>query len=135
LIAKSGATYIAIDTPYDDEFLPMLSVGVAAARRYHLHVWFRGNFSGWEGWFGYSRIDKETHLVNVKNFILKNRDLFVAGDIFTSCPECENGAKPNLHNAISVVAYRKFLLQEYQTSKAAFLQIHKSVGNELFFYE
>lgn len=132
LIAKSGATYVAIDTPYDDEFIPMLSRWVAAARRYHLHVWFRGNFSGWEGWFGYSGIDEEAHLAKVKSFILKNRDLFVAGDIFTSCPECENGAKPNLHNTASVSAYRRFLIEEYQTSKDAFVQIHKSVATNYF---
>jgi len=52
-IADTGANYVAIDTPYDAEFNPVLKQWVAAARKYHLHVWFRGNFSGWEGWFDY----------------------------------------------------------------------------------
>src|SRR5260221_5347891 len=62
LIAKTGANYVAIDTPYDLEFLPILKRWVVVARRYHLHVWFRGNFSGWEGWFGYAKMSQHDHL-------------------------------------------------------------------------
>jgi hypothetical protein len=51
-IKHLGANYVAIDTPYDDEFLPFLKKWVASARKYNLHVWFRGSFSGYEGWFG-----------------------------------------------------------------------------------
>ena len=71
-IANTGATHVAIDTPYDPEFLPLLKRWVAAARKYNLHVWFRGNFSGWEQWFGYSKIDRKTHLEKTKEpFCLK----------------------------------------------------------------
>src|SRR3989344_6298983 len=52
-ISATGATHIAIGTPYDDEFLPFLKRWVVAARKYNLKVWFRGNLSGWEEWFGY----------------------------------------------------------------------------------
>src|SRR6266436_3323775 len=41
-IADTGATYVAIDTPYDAEFLPRLKEWVTAARNYNLNVWFRG---------------------------------------------------------------------------------------------
>src|SRR5258708_35192946 len=61
-IAATGANYVAIDTPYDDEFLPVLQVWVRAARENGLHVWFRGNFSGWEGGFNYSKLDEATEL-------------------------------------------------------------------------
>ena len=126
-IASTGANYVAIDTPYDDEFLPVLQVWVRIAREHRLHVWFRGNFSGWEGWFGYDQIDKQTHTDKTKQFILNNSSLFENGDIFTSCPECENGA--NLKTGIysDVVAYRKFLISEYKTEGDAFIQINKKV--------
>ncbi len=126
-IAETGATHVAIATPYDSEFLPILHRWVKAARKHKLHVWFRGNWSGWEQWFGYEKIDKETHTAKTKQFILENKDLFENGDIFTSCPECENGAKPNLGNKSEVQAYRKFLLNEYGVTKDAFGKIHKSV--------
>lgn len=45
-IADIGATHVAIATPYDEEFVPYLKRWVSAARKYHLAVWFRGNFSG-----------------------------------------------------------------------------------------
>src|SRR3989344_1486296 len=37
-IADTGANYVAIGTPYDDEFVPILKRWVAAARRYGLSV-------------------------------------------------------------------------------------------------
>ena len=49
-VATSGATHIAIATPYDAEFIPVLKQWVLAARRNNMKVWFRGNFSGWEGY-------------------------------------------------------------------------------------
>jgi hypothetical protein len=126
-IAATGANYVAIDTPYDDEFLPVLRVWVRSARAHNLHIWFRGNFSGWEGWFGYSRIDIQTHLAKTKQFILNNPDLFKDGDIFTSCPECENGANLQTGNSTQVIGYRKLLIDEYNTSRDAFSQINKQV--------
>jgi hypothetical protein len=90
-IADTGATHIALGTPYDNEFLPFLNKWVQSARKHNLHVWFRGNFSGWEEWFDYERIDRETHMKKTEAFILSNPQLFQDGDIFSSCPECENG--------------------------------------------
>jgi hypothetical protein len=131
-IAATGANYVAIDTPYDSEFLPVLRVWVQSARNHGLHVWFRGNFSGWEGWFGYSQIDEQTHLAKTKDFILNNSDLFKDGDIFTSCPECENGLKLNTGDPAAVIAYRQFLISEYQVTKSSFTQIHKNVASNYF---
>ena len=131
-IAATGANYVAIDTPYDDEFLPVLDVWVQAARRYGLHIWFRGNFSGWEGWFGYSKIDEQTHISKIKQFISNNADLFRDGDIFSSCPECENGANLKPGDIQGVINHRNFLIQEYNTTKDAFKQINKNVASNYF---
>ena len=60
-------------------------------RKHGLSVWFRGNFSGWEEWFGYPKIKAYEHINKTRNFIINNPELFADGDIFTSCPECENG--------------------------------------------
>lgn len=131
-IALTGANYVAIGTPYDEEFLPILKRWVKAARKYHLHVWFRGNFSGWEGWFGYEQIDRATHIAKTKVFIFNNTDLFEDGDIFSSCPECENGAKSNFGDSDVVQEYRAFLIEEYRISKDAFIQIDKNVQSNYF---
>jgi hypothetical protein len=122
-IAATGANYVAIGTPYDEEFYPFLKRWVEAARRHNLHVWFRGNFSGWEGWFGYPRITREMHIVKTQEFILNNRDLFEDGDIFTSCPECENGIKIEYGDPKSLAPHRDFLIKEYQTVKNMFFHI------------
>ena len=87
LIAETGATHVAIGTPYDSEFVPFLSRWVKAARKYNLNVWFRGNLSGWEGWFGYKKITRAEHIQKIREFILGNGGLFAEGDIFSSCPE------------------------------------------------
>src|SRR3990167_6868062 len=50
-IKGAGASYVAIGTPYDEKFIPILSRWVSSARKNGLSVWFRGNFSGWEGGF------------------------------------------------------------------------------------
>ncbi len=126
-IAATGATHIAIGTPYDDEFLPVIKLWVRTARKYDLKVWYRGNWSGWEQWFGYSKIDEQTHINNTRQFILNNSNLFENGDVFTSCPECENGAKLETGNSFAVVQYRRFLIDEYTSTKGAFAQIGKDV--------
>jgi hypothetical protein len=56
LIKDLGANYVAIDTPYDEEFIPYLTRWVKHAREQGLKVWFRGNFGG-GGWFGYQKHD------------------------------------------------------------------------------
>jgi hypothetical protein len=127
-IADTGATHIAIGTPYDEEFLPYLERWVTAARQYHLRVWFRGNFAGWEKWFGYEGIDRETHTKKLEAFILANKHLFQDGDIFTSCPECENGGPGDPRMNGDVKGHRAFLITEYKTAKKAFAKINKKVA-------
>lgn len=126
-IAEVGTSHVAIGTPYDEQFLPYLKKWVDAARKYGLNVWFRGNFSGWERWFGYPRIDRQTHTKKTEEFILKNPDLFVDGDIFTPCPECENGGPGDPRQNGDVLGHRAFLTYEYQVTKDAFIKIDKKV--------
>lgn len=126
-IASLGASHIAISTPYDPKFIPFLRRWVKSARFYGLKVWFRGNFSGWEKWFGFERIGREEHKRLLKEFIVNNPDLFEDGDIFTSCPECENGGSGDPRHNGDLIGHRKFLIDEYQISKDAFLKIGKKV--------
>lgn len=126
-IARTGATHIAIATPYDDEFAPFLGVWVSEARKHNLNVWFRGNFSGWEGWFGYPKITREEHIEKTKQFILNHPDLFKDGDIFTGCPECENGGPGDPRITGDVEGFRKFLIDEHNVMKEAFKAINKNV--------
>ncbi len=126
-IAQTGATHVAIGTPYDPEFIPVLKLWVKVARQNNLKVWFRSNFSGWEGWFGYADIDKATHTAKVKTFIESNPDLFENGDIFTSCTECENGHKVEYGDGKQIAEHRKFIIGEYNVAKEAFKSINKNV--------
>jgi hypothetical protein len=127
LIAETGATYVALGTPYDPEFTPFLRRWVNAARKYGLNIWFRGNLSGWEGWFGYKKISREEHTNNIQKFILDNKDLFTDGDIFSSCPECENGGPGDPRNTGDIDGYRNFLVEEYKVSDDAFQKIGRDV--------
>lgn len=131
-IADTGATHVAIATPYDEEFIPFMKRWVEAARKHHLKVWFRGNFSGWEGWFEYSDITREEHIAKTRGFILKHPDLFEDGDAFSSCPECENGGPGDPRQTGDAREYRKFLIDEYKASKTSFNQIGKNVRANLF---
>ena len=126
-IAKTGVTHVAIATPYDNEFSPMLKLWVRAARRNNLKVWFRGNWSGWEGWYNYARMGPVEHQTKTREFIIANKSLFEDGDIFSSCPECENGPRVNVNVESDVNQHREFLIQEYQIAKQAFEEIGKDV--------
>lgn len=126
-IAETGATHVAIATPYDDEFLPILKRWVKAARKHNLHVWFRGNFSGWEKWFDYAPITRTEHIEKTKKFITENPDLFVDGDMFSACPECENGGPGDPRMNGDAAGHKKFLIDSYKTSKDAFEEIRKDV--------
>ncbi|MCH7641524.1 carboxypeptidase regulatory-like domain-containing protein [Patescibacteria group bacterium] len=126
-IAETGATHISIGTPYDEEFLPFLTRWVEAARRHDLKVWFRGNFSGWERWFGYEKITRGQHLAKTREFILDNGELFEDGDIFSSCTECENGGPGDPRRTGDLEGYRRFLIEEHKAAKEAFRAIGKSV--------
>ena len=131
-IASLGASHIAIASPYDEAYIPFLKRWVTAARKYNLKVWFRGNFAGWENWFGYSRIDRETHKKLLESFILNNPDLFEDGDIFTSCPECENGGPGDPRLNGDPEGHKKFLIEEYQISIKSFGAINKKVNSGFY---
>lgn len=131
-IAATGATHVAIATPYDEEFIPFLSRWVAAARKYKLNVWFRGNFSGWENWFEYQDISREEHLTKTKSFITKHSDLFLNGDIFTSCPECENGGPGDPRQTGDIGGHRQFLIDEFVAAQQLFRDMGKNVRSNYF---
>lgn len=133
-IAGTGATHVAIGTPYDSEFIPMLRRWIRAARKYNLHVWFRGNVSGWEGWFGYQRIGREEHTKLITEFIYNNPDLFADGDLFTSCTECENGGPGDPRFTGDVKGFRSFIISEYNAVKEAFSKINRDVQANLYSY-
>ncbi len=126
-IAGTGATHIGIATPYDEEFMPIMHLWVDAARRHGLHIWFRGNWSGWEQWFGYPSITRAEHLNKTRLFIETHPDLFENGDIFSPCPECENGGPgdPRMHT--DAKSHTKFLIEEHEMMQEAFRSIGKNV--------
>ncbi|MBW7955339.1 carboxypeptidase regulatory-like domain-containing protein [Patescibacteria group bacterium] len=130
-IAETGATHVAIATPYDAEFLPVLQEWVSAARRHNLHVWFRGNWSGWESWFGYPRITRQEHLEKTVAFIQANPSLFQEGDYFSACPECENGGPGDPRMNGDAKGHKQFLIDEHIAAEQAFRQIGKGVSVNL----
>ncbi len=133
LLAKDiGATHIAIATPYDNEFIPFMKRWVHYARAEKLNIWFRGNFSGWEEWFGYKKMTREEHKKQLKEFILNNSLLFEDGDLFTSCPECENGGPGDPRMTGDVEGFKRFLLEEYAIAKESFDRINKRVQANLY---
>ena len=127
LISETGATHVAIGTPYDEEFLPYLQRWVETARKYNLKVWFRGNFSGWEGWFDYEKITREQHLNLTKDFLQKNSFLFMDGDIFTACTECENGGPGDPRTTNDIQGHRNFLIDQYNATSGIFKELGKDV--------
>jgi hypothetical protein len=127
-IKSLGANCIAIDTPYDPEFLPYLKAWVRESRKQKLLIWFRGNFSSWEGWFEYRKGMSSDELFDkTTKFITENPELFEDGDIFTPAPEGENGGPFNQVEKDEHEAYRAFLLKEHQIAKDAFAKIGKKV--------
>ena len=131
-IAQTGATHVAIATPYDEEFLPILKMWVTSARKHNLKIWFRGNWSGWERWFDYPSISRSEHIEKTSNFIIQHPELFEDGDIFSGCPECENGGPGDPRLTGDIVGHREFLINEYKQTKKAFDQINKSVASNYF---
>jgi len=131
-IAKTGANYVGIATPYDEEFLPYLTDWVASARKHGLRVWFRGNWSGWEGWFEYPhQMTFDEHIAKSLEFVEKNRSLFINGDKFTACPECENGIQGDPRQTGRVDEYRRFLIKETNVLKDKFLSMGLIVDTNL----
>ncbi len=128
-IADLNASYVAIGTPYDEEFYPFLKLWVKEARKNNLKVWFRGNFSSWEQWFDYPAFAdiKEHHTLTAK-FIENHPDLFEDGDIFTPVPEAENGGPGDPRgNAGKTVEFNHFIVDSYDNCVASFKLIHKDV--------
>jgi hypothetical protein len=131
-IAATGATHVAVATPYDNEFIFFQKKWIASARRHNLNVWFRGNLSGWEGWFDYPKISREEHTQKIEEYILTHPELFESGDIFSSCPECENGGKGDPRRNGDLAGHRKFLINEYLVLKKAFDKIGDDVDARFF---
>lgn len=131
-IASLGATHIALGTPYDERFVPFLERWVNISRKYGLKVWYRGNFSGWEGWFNYDGIDRDEHKKLLEEFILANGNLFEDGDIFTSCTECENGGAGDPRRTGDVEGFRNFLIEEYAITRDAFRKVSKNVESNYY---
>jgi hypothetical protein len=131
-IASTGANYVAIDTPYDEEFVPFLQRWVLSARKHNLNVWFRGNFSGWEQWFSYAKISPQEHTADLQSFIIQHPQLFADGDIFSTCPECENGSIGDPRATGDVTGFRNFLINENSIASQAFKQIGKDVSTNYF---
>ena len=125
-ISSLNVTHVAIATPFDKEFVPYLRRWVKVARKYKLKVWYRGNLSGWEGWFNYEKITPATRIILLTDFIKNNEDLFEDGDIFTSCVECENGAL-GFPVGSQIPAFREFTINEYNAVKKSFRDIGKDV--------
>jgi hypothetical protein len=130
-IASTGATHVAIGVPYDEEFLPIMRRWVNAARANNLKVWFRGNLSGWEEWFEYKKIDRQTHTKMISEYIVKNSDLFEDGDLFSSCPECENGGPGDPRHVGGVEEYRDFLVTETDAVRESFRKVGKNIPSNL----
>jgi len=125
--ADLNPTHIAIGTPYDSEFNRVNQSWAREIHRRKINVWFRGNFSGWEGWFDYEELSSpEDHHTKTYQFITSNPDFFRDGDIFTPAPEPENGliGDPRFGNK---EAYYTFLRTSYQTCVDAFEAIDKDV--------
>jgi hypothetical protein len=127
-IAETGATHVSIATPYDEEFGPVLVRWIRAARKYGLHIWFRGNFSGWEGWFEYGSINRKDHIVLLGKFIESHPEYFRSGDLFSACPECENGGPGDPRKTGDVRGFQQFLIDEYQACTSAFARLRVSVN-------
>src|SRR3989344_1411223 len=128
-IKETGATHIAIGTPYDEKFIPYLRRWVIVARKYNLNVWFRGNFSGCEGWFGETKnLSRVKHIDLTQSFIRNNSDLFKDGDIFTPCPECENGGPGDPRSDTNLDDFRKFMISENSITSEEINNIGKKVA-------
>lgn len=127
-IVEIGGNCVALDTPYNDEFLPYLRLWVKTARKKNLKIWYRGNFSEWEGWFSYPKSMSEDELISRSNeFIRTNKDLFKDGDVYTAAPEAENGGPFNQVEIDEYEAYRAFLIRIHDEAKKTFADIGKKV--------
>lgn len=129
MVKSLGANCIALGTPYDEEFVPLLAKWVQAARQHGLLVWFRGNFAGWEGWFGYAKLKNGAeHSAKLADFITKHADLFVEGDILSPAPEAENGILGNPWRSDAAKQQLKdFVWQSSDACQKAVMSIGKKI--------
>jgi hypothetical protein len=129
LVAGTGANCISLGTPYDEEFVPVLTKWVNEAREKDLKIWFRGNMSGWEGWFEYPKYGNvQQHHDGVLNIITKHPELFQEGDIFTPAPEPENGIIGDPRNSTeNKNRFLEFLPKSYANCVNAFNDIKVDV--------
>ena len=128
-VADLGINYIAIATPYDEEFYPVLKIWVEEARKNNLKIWFRGNFSAWEGWFDYPKFSNpESHHLMTYQFIISHPELFEKDDIFTPAPEPENGGYGDPRKSPEQKKmFLNFLINSYNNCQHAFQQINKKI--------
>lgn len=127
-VKNLGATHITVDGAYDPQYIGWIKRWVAQARKEKLRVWYRGNFSGWHGWFGPKNMTREEHMSATREFITKNPDLFEDGDIFTACPECEYGGPGNPLETGDIAGFRMFMIDEVGMMKKSFAEIEKNVN-------
>ena len=126
-IKGAGATHVAIGTPYDDEFIPIMERWISSARRHGLSVWFRGNLSGWEGWFDYPAIGQREHIRMISSFIENNAQLFEDGDLFSPCPECENGGPGDPRVIGNASEFNQFMINKNIAARNSFQLISVDV--------
>ncbi len=128
VVKNLGANCVAIDTPYDEEFSPVLRMWVDSAHLAGLNVWLRGNFSGWEGWFDYPKFtSEEQHHIALQKFLVNHSELFREGDIITPAPEAENGIIGNpWESQDRQVRLRNFLVKSYQVCNKTLADVGKS---------
>lgn len=124
-VASLHPTHIALGTPYEDEFYPIMKKWVKEARKNHLKVWFRGNVAGWEGWFDYPKLQTiGEHHATILRFITIHPDLFEKGDIFTPAPEPEQGFVGDPRKSEEIKQnYLRFLIDSYNNCNNAMLVI------------
>lgn len=126
-IKATGATHVAIGTPYDSEFDTVRDLWIQEIRNQDLSVWHRGNWSGWEGWFEYEKIPTDEHIIKTLGFIRSQAHVFRNGDIFEPCPECENGGPGDPRFTKEVKAYKQFLIDLYEGSSTELAVLAKEV--------
>ncbi len=129
-IKSLGANCVSLGTPYDEEFVPFLKLWVNKARENDLAVWFRGNFSGWEGWFNYPKMaSAQQHVQKTYAFITSHPEIFQDGDIFTPAPEPENGILGNpFASPQNKAALLDFLPKSFSSCRDAFKTIGKNIS-------
>jgi hypothetical protein len=127
-VKESGSSHIALCTPYDEEFYPVLRSWVDSSRKAGLRIWYRGNFSSWEGWFDYRKLQNPAdHHTMTTQFVKNHPDLFQNGDLFSPAPEPENGVIGDPRkSATNKAQFGQFLSESYRNAKQVLKDVNKS---------